>query len=285
MDVRQIANDLGVRYVLEGSVRKAAEKVRINAQLVDSSTGSHLWAERYDGSLEDIFVLQDEITAQIVSGLEVNLTTAERKRTGHKFTSNVDAYDLFLRGRTVFYRFTKTDNAEAKRNFERAIELDPNFAAAYAYLSLTHMYGWQYLWPGYGDDLNQALEFAKKAVALDDALGMVHTRLGWIHLFRGEHDQAIACLERGVALDPNDGEAYAYFAEALNYSGDPEKSIALTEKALRFDPLIPPNCAFHLGHSYYLLRRYDDAETMIRSAIDRNPAWPVAHLFMAVVYS
>jgi tetratricopeptide (TPR) repeat protein len=88
-----------------------------------------------------------------------------------------------------------------------------------------------------------------------------------------------------VALDPNDAEAYAYFAEALNYSGDPEKSIALTEKALQFDPLIPPNCAFHLGHSYYLLRRYDDAETMIRSAIDRNPAWPVAHLFMAVVYS
>jgi len=285
VDVRQIANDLGVRYVLEGSVRKAAEKVRINAQLVDSSTGSHLWAERYDGSLEDIFALQDEITGQIISGLEVNLTAAERKRTGHKFTSNVDAYDLFLRGRTEFYRFTETDNAEAKRNFERAIELDPNFAAAYAYLSIAYMCDWQYLWPGHGDDLDQALELAQKAVALDDALGMVHTRLGWIHLFRGEHDKAIACLERGVALDPNDAEVYAYFAEALNYSGDPEKSIALTEKAMRFDPLLPPNCAFHLGHSYYLLRRYDDAEMMIRSAIDRAPALPVAHLFLAVVYS
>jgi adenylate cyclase len=285
VDVRQIANDLGVRYVLEGSVRKAAGKVRINAQLVDSTTGSHLWAERYDGSLEDIFALQDEIAAKIVSGLEVNLTAVERKRTGHKFTSNVDAYDLFLRGRTEIYRFTETDNTEAKRNFERAIELDPNFAAAYAYLSFAHMVGWQYLWPGHGDDLDRALEFAQKAVALDDGLGMVHTRLGWIHLFHGEHDKAIASFERGVALDPNDAEAYAYFAEALNYSGDPEKSIALTGKALRFDPLIPPNCAFHLGHSYYLLRRYDDAETMIRSAIDRAPAFPVAHLFLAVVYS
>jgi adenylate cyclase len=285
VDVRQIANDLGVRYVLEGSVRKAAGKVRINAQLVDSITGNHLWAERYDRSLEDIFALQDEITAKIVSGLEVNLTAVERKRTGHKFTSNVDAYDLFLQGRTEIYRFTETDNTVAKRNFERAIELDPNFAAAYAYLSFAHMVGWQYLWPGHGDDLDLALEFAQKAVALDDALGMVHTRLGWIHLFHGEHDKAIASLERGVALDPNDAEAYAYFAEALNYSGDPEKSIALTEKALRFDPLIPPNCAFHLGHSYYLLRRYDDAETILRSAIDRAPAFPVAHLFLAVVYS
>lgn len=285
VDVRQIANDLGVRYVLEGSVRKAAGKVRINAQLVDSTTGSHLWAERYDGSLEDIFALQDEITAKIVSGLAVNLTAVERKRTEHKFTSNVDAYDLFLRGRTEIYRFTETDNAEAKRNFERAIELDPNFAAAYAYLSFAHMVGWQYLWPGHGDDLDLALEFAQKALALDDALGMAHTRLGWIHLFRGEHDKAIASSERGVALDPNDAESYAYFAEVLNYSGDPEKSIQLMEKALRFDPLIPPNCAFHMGHSYYLLRRYDDAETMIRSAIDRTPAFPVAHLFLAVVYS
>ena len=283
VDVRQIANDLGIRYVLEGSVRKAAGKVRINAQLVDSTTGSHLWAERYDGSLEDIFALQDEITAKIVSGLEVKLTAVERKRTGHKLTSNVDAYDLFLRGRTEIHRFTESDNAEAKRNFERAIELDPDFAAAYAYLSLAHMLGWQYLWPG--NDLDLALEFAQEAVALDDALGMAHTRLGWIHLFRGEHDKAIASLERGVALDPNDAEAYAYFAEALNYSGDPEKSVQLMKKALRFDPLIPPNCAFHLGHSYYLLRRYDDAIAMIRSAIDRTPAFPVAHLFLAVVYS
>jgi adenylate cyclase len=285
VDVRQIANDLGVRYVLEGSVRKAAGKVRINAQLVDSTTGRHLWAERYDGSLEDIFALQDEITAKIVSGLEVNLTATERKRAGHKITTNVDAYDLFLRGRAEFYHFNETDNAKAKRNFERAIELDPNFAAAYAYLSLALMCDWNFLWPGHEDGLDRALGFAQKAVALDDALGMAHARLGWIHLFRGEHDKAIASFERAVALDPNDAETYAYFAEALNYSGDPEKSIALTEKAMRFDPLIPPNCAFHRGHSYYLLGRYDDAEAVIRSAIDRAPTFAVAHLYLAVVYS
>jgi adenylate cyclase len=285
VDVRQIAKDLGVRYVLEGSVRKAAGKVRINAQLIDSTTGTHLWAERYDGSLEDIFALQDEITAKIVSGLEVNLTVAERKRVGHKFTSNVDAYDLFLRGRTEFHRFTETANAEAKRNFERAIKLDPNFAAAYTYLSLAHMLDWVNLWEGYGKDLDLALEIAQKAVALDDALGMAHMRLGWIHNFRGEHDKAIASFERAVALDPNNAEVCSYFAEALNYYGDPERAIALTEKAVRFDPLLPPHLAFPLGHSYFLLRRYDDAVAMIRNTIDRVPSFVVAHVFLAVVYS
>ena len=285
VDVRQIANDLGVRYVLEGSVRKAAGKVRINAQLVDSTTGSHLWAERYDGGLEDIFALQDEITAKIVSGLEVNLTVAERKRAGHKFTTNVDAYDLSLRGRTEFHRFTETANAEAKRNFERAIELDPNFAAAYTYLSFAHMLDWVNLFEGHGKGLDLALEIAQKAVALDDALGMAHARLGWIHNFRGEHDKAIASFERAIALDPNDPEACSYFAEVLNYYGDPERAIALTEKAVRFNPLLPPHLTCHLGHSYFLLRRYDDAVEMIRNTIDRVPTFVVAHVFLAVIYS
>jgi adenylate cyclase len=285
VDVRQIANDLGVRYVLEGSVRKAAGKVRINAQLIDSTTRRHLWAERYDGSLEDIFALQDEITAKIVSGLEVNLTVAERKSAGHKFTTNVDAYDLFLRGRTEVHRFTVTANAEAKRNFETAIELDPNFAAACTYLSLAHMLDWVNLWEGHGKDLDLALEIAQKAVALDDALGMAHARLGWIHNFRGEHDKAIASFERAIALDPNDSEACSYFAEVLNYYGDPERAIALTEKAVRFNPLLPPHLTCHLGHSYFLLRRYDDAVAMIRNTIDRVPSFVVAHVFLAVVYS
>ncbi len=285
VDVRQIANDLGVRYVLEGSVRKAAGKVRINAQLIDSTTGTHLWAERYDGSLEDIFALQDEITGKIVSGLEVNLTAAERKRTGERFTSNVGAYDLFLRGRTEFHRFTETANAEAKRNFETAIKLDSNFAAAYTYLSLAHMLDWVNLWEGYEKDLDLALEIAQKAVSLDDTLGMAHMRLGWIHNFRGEHEKAIASLERAFALDPNNAEVCSYFAEALNYYGDPERSIALTEKAVRFDPLLPPHLAFPFGHSYFLLRRYDDAVSMICNTIDRVPSFVVAHVFLSVVYS
>ena len=285
VDVRQIANDLGVRYVLEGSVRRAAGKVRINAQLIDSTTGTHLWAERYDGSLEDIFALQDEITRKIVSGLEVNLTVAERKRAGERFTSNVEAYDLFLRGRTEFHRFTETANAEAKRNFETAIKLDSNFAAAYTYLSLAHMLDWVNLWEGYEKDLDLALDIAQKAVALDDALGMAHMRLGWIHNFRGEHDKAIASLERAFALDPDNAEVCSYFAEALNYYGDPERAIALTEKAVRFDPLLPPHLAFPLGHSYFLLRRYDDAVTMICNTINRVPSFVIAHVFLAVVYS
>ena len=285
VDVRQIANDLGVRYVLEGSVRRAAGKVRINAQLIDSTTGTHLWAERYDGSLEDIFALQDEITRKIVSGLEVNLTVAERKRAGERFTSNVEAYDLFLRGRTEFHRFTETANAEAKRNFETAIKLDSNFAAAYTYLSLAHMLDWVNLWEGYEKDLDLALDIAQKAVALYDALGMAHMRLGWIHNFRGEHDKAIASLERAFALDPDNAEVCSYFAEALNYYGDPERAIALTEKAVRFDPLLPPHLAFPLGHSYFLLRRYDDAVTMICNTINRVPSFVIAHVFLAVVYS
>jgi adenylate cyclase len=283
--VDQIANELGARYILEGSVRKAGEKVRINAQLIDSTTGGHMWAERYDRNLEDIFTLQDEVTAKIVSGLEVNLTAADKKRTGHKITRDVDAYDLYLRGRTAFHRFTESDNALAKEIFKKAIELDPNFAAAFAYLSLAQMIDWEYVWKGPGYTLDQALETAQKAVAIDDKLGLAHTRLGWIYNFRGEHDKAIASYERAMELDPDDVETCSYFAEALNYSGDPDEAIKLTEKAIRFDPLLPRHITFHLGHSYLLLNRLDDAVAFIRNTIDQVPTFVPAHVFLAVVYS
>ncbi len=285
VDVKQVARELGVRHILEGSVRKAGGKVRINAQLIDATTGGHIWAERYDRDFDDIFALQDEITAEIVSALKVNLTAADTASVGHKLTNNVDAYEVFLRGRTQFYQFTPETHAEAERLFEQAILLDPNFAAAIAFLGFVYQNDWLFLWPGHADGLGRALKATEKAVAVDDGLGLAHAYLGWVQAWLRRHDQAIESFERALAVDPNNAEICAYFAEVLNYAGYPDRSIEMTEKALRFDPLIPANCAFHLGHSYYLLRRHDEAIHIIRGAIERVPSFPVAHMILAIVYS
>jgi len=285
VDLKRVARELGVRHILEGSVRKAGGKVRINAQLIDASAGGHIWAERYDRDFDDIFALQDEITGEIVSALKVNLTVADRAGATHKLTNNVDAYEVFLRGRTQFYQFTPETHAEAERLFEQAILLDPNFAAAIAFLGFVYQNDWLFLWPGHADGLGRALEATEKAVAVDDGLGLAHAYLGWVQAWLRRHDEAIESFERALTLDPNNAEICAYFAEVLNYAGYPERSIEMTEKALRFDPLIPANCAFHLGHSYYLLRRHDEAIHIIRGAIERVPSFPVAHMILAIVYS
>ena len=284
-DVRRVAQELGVRYVLEGSVRRAGQKVRINAQLIDSESGSHLWADRYDGGMEDIFALQDEITEKIVSALEVNLTAQEKAVAGTHLTESVEAYELYLKGRSTFFRFTPETNDECKKILEKAIEIDPHFAAAYANLAVAFQTGWALMWPGNEDGLSRALEVTEKAVALDKTLGMAHARLGWAQIWLRRYDEAIGSFERAVELSPNDSESFAYFAESLNYCGDPERAIEITEKAVRLDPVLPPNIVFHWGHSFYLLRRYDEAIDKIRNCITHAPEFSFARMILAVVYS
>jgi TolB-like protein/Tfp pilus assembly protein PilF len=282
---QQVAKDLAVRYVLEGSVRRAANRVRINAQLIDATTGFHLWAQRYDRDFEDIFDLQDEITHTIVAALDVQLTTRERAGIERRYTENLEAYDLFLQAREVFFRRTREGTAQAGKLLERAIALDPKFAAAYALLAEICRSEWWYGWRDDEAALDQAVELARRGAALDDGLPFAHMFLGWIHLWRKEHDQAIAEAKRGLAFDPNSAEGHARLGHILDFAGRPGEGLPLIEKAMRLDPHYPFMYVFWLGHAFHSLQRYDEAVAAYQRTISRNPDFLYARLWLAAAYA
>jgi TolB-like protein len=282
---QQVARDLGVRYVLEGSVRRAGGRVRINAQLIDAQTGFHLWAERYDHDFEDIFALQDEIVHAIVAALKVRLRARERAGIERRYTDNLEAYDLFLRAREGFFRRTQEGAAQARTTLERAVALDPKFAAAHALLAEIYRSEWWYGWRGDEDALDRALDLARRGVALDDGLPFAHMFLGWIHLWRKEHDQAIAEAKRCLSLDPNNAEGHARLGHMLDMSGRPAEGLPFIETAMRLDPHYPFLYIFWLGHAFQSLQRYDEAVAAYRRTIGRNPDFATAHLHLAAAYA
>jgi adenylate cyclase len=281
---QQVSQDLGVRYVLEGSVQKAEARVRIIAQLIDASTGGHLWAERYDRDLKDILVLQDEITQKIVSALQVKLTTGEQGRIGRVSTHNLEAYDYYLRGKEYWERATQEANGQARQLFERATALDPQFALAYTALSLTYLrlrlWGWSYD----PQTLDQAVELAEKARALDDALPEAHVVLGLAYAFKGQPEQSLVEGERAIALDPNCARCHMGLAEVLLLAGRPEEALGLIEKAMRLDPESAAYYAVDLGWAYRLLGRYEEAIAAQKRALTRNPEFLPAHFELARLY-
>src|SRR5215813_9534162 len=204
--VQDVSRELGVRYVLEGSVRKSDNQLRITAQLVDATTGYHLWSERYDRELKDLFTLQDEIREKIVFALKVKLTPEEQERFKRAPTNSLDAYDYYLRGGGSVF-LTKEANAQARQMCERALELDPQYAAAYARLSLTYWFEW-FSYGGQDQTLERASELAQKAIALDESLPIAHLTLGWVYLMKKQHDQAQTEMERAITLDHNFDPGY-----------------------------------------------------------------------------
>jgi adenylate cyclase len=281
----QVSQELGVRYLLEGSVRKAQNRVRITAQLIDATTGYHLWAERYDGELKDIFALQDDITRQIVTALAPKLKAEEQSSIRRQETNNVEAYDLVLNGFAVLQQYTKDSYATALRLGQKAIALDPNYARAHVVLSWTYYTAWQAQWTDDWDTLDRAIEAARKAVSLDESLPEAHTALGWTSLWKKQHDLSITELERAISLDPNSAQAFAYLAEVLNFAGRPHEAMEVVKKAFRLDPNYPPNTMFHLAHSYWLLRRYDEAIAAMQDVLRRNPNFLPAHRMLAVAHA
>jgi adenylate cyclase len=215
-DVRDVAEKLGVAYVLEGSVRKMGERLRTNAQLIDAADGDHLWAERYDGNMDEIFDFQDRIRAEIVAALELKLTPYDKALSGRKPTDNLEAYDLFLKGRASYHRYTPELLLEGRACLEKAIEIDPEFADAHGWLSYCHFQGWATLWPGFDDSLERAIELAERGVALDGSSAIALTRLGWIQNFLRRYDSAIANLEKAIALAPDSADVNASFGQVLN---------------------------------------------------------------------
>jgi adenylate cyclase len=283
--VGDVGRDLGVRYVLEGSVQRAGSRIRITAQLVDATTGYHVWAERYDREVRDIFALQDDVTRQIVRALAVKLTEGERARLARASTGNPEAYDLALRGREAHKRTTREANAEARRLFVKALDLDPDYAWAYVGLSWAHLQSWQFVWNTDPRGLERARELAERAIALDETLAHGHSLLGQIHLWRKEHDLAFAHAERAIALAPNDADGYETLAEVLGWAGRPEESLTAIRRAMRLNPRYPFFYLWTLGHGYYLTGRTADAVDAFTRVVQQNPDFLPAHAYLAVLFT
>ena len=238
--VQDIGRELGVQYIVEGSVRKAGNRVRITAQVVEAASGNHIWAERYDRDLEDIFELQDEMTQTIVGAVEPELGAAERERAVNKPPGSLDAWETYQRGLWHMWAFTKEHNAEAQRVLRRAQELDPRFSTAYAFESYSHylhaMLGFA---DAPGDSLEAAFTAAKKALALDDKDPVGYFALGRVYMLRGEHDASVAELETALELNPSFANAYHGLGSALMLSGRLEEAAEALDTAIRLSPRDP----------------------------------------------
>ncbi len=283
--VQQVGRELGVQYVLEGSVRKSGNRIRINAQLVDASTGRHLWAARYDRELTEVFALQDEVTAKIVSALAVTLTVGERRRLSRAAAASPEAYDALLRGLELYRRFTRETNAEARILFEKAIALDPQYARAYADVALTYGQDVTFGWTDAPEAaLARALEFARNGLALDDTVPQVHFALANIYLRHNRHDEAIAADRKAIGLDPNYADGYGSLAFNLTYAGRPEDGLEAIRKAMRLNPRHPFFYVWVVGHAYFLMGRYEEAATAFERVLERNPQFPGGHMTLAATY-
>ncbi len=273
--IQQVAQELGVRYVLEGSVRRAGDKVRINAQLIDATTGHHLWAERYDGYFGDVFALQDKITAEIVAALSVKLTSDEKRQVARKYTDNALAYDEFLQGRAYYVRRTPADYAEAVSCFHKAVELDPNYGEAYAALSLTYWESAHNLWSynslgvSWAEAHNRAERYLR--MAMQNPSPLAHQAASKLNVDLMQHEEAIALAQRALALDPNDASSYLAIAYALIYAGRPQEALGFVDKAMRLDPHYPAYYLFVLGLAKFVLEEYEESVTFFEKALKLNP--------------
>jgi len=288
VDIRQVAKDLGAEFVLEGSVRKAGNRVRITTQLIDAADGNHLWAERYDRELDDIFAVQDEITATIAARIEPELGAAERERVHRKSSQNLDAWDTYHLALSLMYQYTKDGNNEAERLFRRAIEIAPDFAAAHAGVAYTTFLRTVYFGAEVNDDtLNAALDEAKAAVVLDDKDAMSYFILGRIHLIRREYDLSISALRNAIDLNPCLATAHCGLGDSLSYSGRMAEAIPQFEEAIRLSPHDPRKWAFLFYGSFALmsLERYDEAIEWAAKAITVPNATFWAHAQLVAVLS
>ena len=282
--VQQVAEELGVRYVLEGSFQRADDSVRITAQLVDALTGHHMWAERYDRELEDIFALQDDITQNVVTALEVTLTEGEQARVWRRHTNNPEAYQYFLRGMEHMRRFTEADNAQAQRLFEKAVAVDPGFANAWVDLARTHFFDVRFAWSNDPSrSLARATELAEKALALDDTNADTYAMLGNLALIKGQHEQALAHCDKALSLNPQ-AVVLALCGHHRNYLGRPEEGLELVKRAMRQSPYYPGWYLFALGNAHRLLGQYDEAIAAFERWPDRNPESPYAYSPLAFTY-
>jgi TolB-like protein/class 3 adenylate cyclase/Flp pilus assembly protein TadD len=254
------ARELGVRYVVGGSVRKAGRRIRISIQLTDAIRNRLIWGEHYTREIDDIFGIQDEITEIIVSATAVQIEASERERTRTLPPSDFRAYVFVLQGQHHIIHYRREENRLARQLYESALELDPLYARALAAKSRTINLDWRYGWADEaGAALDAALALAQRATEMDETDARGFGELGFVHLYRKEHDAAISAYRRALLLNPNDADLMSDMADALAHSGQSEDAISLLEKAMRLNPFYPDQYLWHLGGAYYNLRRYDEA--------------------------
>jgi len=284
--VQQVAEDLGVQYVLEGSVRMSEDRVRVTAQLIDALTGKHLWAERYDRELKETFAVQDEITFKIFDELQVELSEVGDIRSCARGTDNIDAYLKYLQGFHFFDRETVEDNIISKTKFEEAVALDSDYSSAYAMLGFTYMLD---VMLGSSKSPKQsfakAFELIQKSLALGDTCPAPYVALTNFYLNTKQHDKAIQASEKGVAHNPNHSIAIHFLGKALMYADRLNEGIVLLKRACRLNPKPPAYFPGHLGNAYMLKERYEDALVEHEKAISLLPTHVPTHLVMAACYS
>ena len=283
VDVKQVGRELGVRYVLEGSVRKAGNRVRVTGQLIDATTGAHVWADRFDRDLTDIFAVQDELTQEIIAALRVKLTPEKKDRLVRKGTIDEEAYDLFLRGRELI-RGTKLNREifdQTVALFSRAIELDPNYAEPYAGLAMAHNFDFQNRWTGAPDALDVAEHFAALAIEKGPEVPFAHWLAAVIAIWKRNLERAKQEAETALALNPNYALAYSTRGHVEVYAGDPMEAIRFIEQAIRLDPAYSHQYIHFLGSAYLVAGKYEEAAASFRERIRLSPETDLSRALLA----
>jgi adenylate cyclase len=283
--VQQISRELGVRFVLEGSIRKAGNRIRITAQLIDADSGGHLWAERFDRELTDIFATQDEVVEKIVAALSVKLTRREEQQLRRRGTNSIQAYEFWWRARELLGRGTRESIAEGRLMHRRALELDPQFAAPYAGLAFAGMADYVSAWVSDPEQaLQEAESLARQAVKLDEQEPVGHMALGGVLLWQRNHDGALAEVNRALELDPNYAQAYAFIGMVLMYAGRAAESLEPFATAMRLDPHYSNMLLHLLAQAHFSLGQYEAAITHLLERISRNPDTDASRMLLAAAY-
>ena len=285
VDVKRIGRELGVRHVLEGSVRKAGNRVRITAQLIDAGSGGHLWAERFDRDLTDIFSMEDEVVEKIVRALAVTLTQGEERRLRRRGTGNVEAYELWLRGRELLTRSTRDSVEQARAMYRRAIEIDMNFPAPHAGLALAAISDYVSDWAlDPAQALDEAERWARRAVELNDQEPVSHMALGNVLLWRRDHEGALSEFRHMIVLDPNFAQGQAATGLALMYAGRAAEALESIATAMRLDPHYSPIVLHFLAQANYSLGEYETAAQLLVRRIARTPGTDSSRMLLASCY-
>ena len=286
VDVRVVSRELGVRYVLEGSVRRVNDQIRINAQLVDGETGGHIWAERFDGTMANVFALQDHVNRKIVAALEINLTAADERNLDKVETINPEAYDLLLRGLEQYQRFTSDALLLARDWFQQAATLDPNYARAVANIATTYATEVNFFWTTDREkSIRLGLEYAEKALALDDSIPQIYLTRSSLYLSQRQHPAAIESALRMVEVHRDYADGHASLAFILSYSGQPQKALQALAQANQLNPQSTGVYLGIKGRILFLLRRYEDALVNLEESVERNPAFDRTRLHLAATYA
>ncbi|NNF78760.1 MAG: hypothetical protein HKN05_12095, partial [Rhizobiales bacterium] len=284
-NIAEVREKLGVDYVLEGSVRKSSGRVRINAQLINTKTGDHLWAKRFDRKMEDIFALQDEVTRDIVAALTIKLTSKETEALKSSRSIDPTAYDLFLRGLQSFQRFTPERNREARDYFRQALEIEPEFARALGDMALSYGIDLLFSWSKDRErDAAEARRYGSRALEADATVREVHFALSTVEMAQKQVAKSIDWADRAIIIDSNYADAYAQRAQALAFLGEPEQSYAALAQAMKLNPLFPSYYTWIESLLNFVRGDYEAAIRLSQETATKNPEFTGARLIMAASY-